>query len=183
MVQKLGRRFCCGTFDAPAVLRTAARVWLVGELVCEFVYHAQEYSFNNLTGTEAVVGVTVAVVRVCGAMAGAEGGAAIGMKLGATIGHERIGLWIGVFVGSFVGAYMGEQLVYCGADLLTEKQVADCYTVLGTTPEATDREVKFAYRKKAIRMHPAKQSWSSFTENDFLRLQTCMDLVRHIRSM
>ena len=45
----------------------------------------------------------------------------------------------------------------------------DCYKLLGITPEATNAEVKKAYRKKAAEFHPDKVQASGLS-NDFIQL-------------
>ena len=47
--------------------------------------------------------------------------------------------------------------------------LAECYKLLGITPEATDAEVKKAYRKKAAEFHPDKVQASGLS-NDFIQL-------------
>lgn len=43
-------------------------------------------------------------------------------------------------------------------------QLEECYRILGVTPEATDQEVKKAYRKKAVAFHPDKAQGAGLTE-------------------
>ena len=56
------------------------------------------------------------------------------------------------------------------ADCVSQSSSLDeCYKLLGITPEATNAEVKKAYRKKAAEFHPDKVQASGLS-NDFIQL-------------
>lgn len=69
-------------------------------------------------------------------------------------------------------------------------RLEDCYKLLGISADATDIEVKKAYRKKALKLHPDKVQGAGLSDEliqkakvRFQRLNNAYDMIRKQRGM
>jgi hypothetical protein len=168
---------------ATTKLARANTIIVAGVIGMEAVQQIMAWRAGTVSGAEAMIETSVAVVALAGGAAGSSAGAATGAVISAYLG---LGKGIGAAVGGVIGGLWGGKeaektfrwTIGKVFTLPPKKQIADCYNILGVDDVSTNDDVNRAYRKKAMVLHPDKIGNDPKLKDDWFKLESCMALIR-----